>query len=292
MLFKDEDEIKQGGIDIDELEDDELIEKATKPDEEQEEEKEEASDEEEETEETPGGSSPEKKTEEDSPSHQGEDEEEGKSQKPDNTDDEENVPFHKHPRFRELTRSKRENSEALKKANETIEELSKKVEESKVEEDDKIAPWFIDLYGENEEAWKIYNTQSKADKAQMKKEIVEELGAQAKQPQKEEDDRNAWIESEVGRLEDEGNEFDRNKLLKIMVDYTPTNNEGTLDFDKGLVLYNKLNKTVAKDKTKTKLKKKIADSTTSNKKTTKSEPKFMTSEMLRHKSMQALAEGE
>lgn len=260
MLYKDSDEIRQDGIPLDEL-DDEKIDKAIKGDVE--------------NEETPPASPAETTKEEEKATASGQD-----------TDDEKEVPFHKHPRFQEIIHSNSDLKEKLELANKAIEELKtvKKVE------DEPIAGWFKELYGENEDAWKIYNTQSKRDREETKREILAELENKSKSQEQESVKWNNWVDNEVIKLAEDGHKFDRNKLMKIMVDYKPTDETGNLDFNKGIDLYEKLYKEEPIDKDKSNIKKKIADTTTSAGKSIQDKPAFLTAKQLRYKSFTTLAE--
>lgn len=265
MLYKD-DEIRTDGIPLDEL-DDESIDKAIK------------GEKLEDDEETPDDSSKSNNVKEgDKAIASGQD-----------TDDEKiEVPFHKHPRFREIIEKTHKLSEDLELANKTIEELKNSKKEDEGEE---TAGWFKELYGDSEEtkiAWKIYKTQSLKDREETKREILAEIEARNSAVVQEEARWNNWVDGEISRLQDEGEKFDVNKLKKVMVDYRPTTEDGkSLDFDKGLELYKKLYGS-NEDKDKNKIRKQIADTTTT--KANKSDSGYMTPGSLRHKSFSTLAE--
>jgi len=158
-----------------------------------------------------------------------------------------------------------------------------------------MAGWFKELYGDSEEvktAWKIYNSQSKRDKEETKREILAELESRNNLIKQEESKYNDWVTNEVVRLQDEGEKFDKNKLLKIMADYRPTTEDGrSLDFNKGIELYKKIyNEDDNKDKNK--IRKQIADNTVNDTKANKSDNKPLTFKDLRHKSFLSLIQDE
>lgn len=236
---------------------------------------------------TPDDSSSSKKDikdEKEKPSHQGED-----------IDDEnKDVPFHKHPRFRELINKNKELTENFNEALNTINELKASFNNKK-EDSEEMAGWFKELYGDSEEvktAWKIYNQQTLQERERVKREILAEFESKEIKAKQEDEKWNNWVNNEVERLEDEGENFDRNKLLKIMKDYRPTTEDGSsLDFNKGLDLYKKIyNNDNADDKNKNTIKKKIADTTTDSTKNNKNEHPFLTQKELRHKSFLSLTE--
>jgi len=264
MLYKD-DEIRTDGIPLDEL-DDESIDKAIK------------GEKLEDDEETPDDSSKSNNVKE----------KEEPSQEGDDTPSAKDIPFHKHPRFKEVIEKTHKLSEELELANKTIEELKSSKKENESEE---MAGWFEELYGDSEEtkaAWKIYRTQSQKDREETKREILAEIEARNSAIVNEEKKWNGWVDSEISRLQDEGEKFDVNKLKKVMVDYRPTTEDGkSLDFNKGIELYKKLYGS-NDDKDKNKIRKQIADTTTT--KANKSESGYMTPGSLRNKSFLTLAE--
>lgn len=265
MLYKD-DEIPKDGISIDDL-DDEAIEDAIRG---------KKLEDDEETPDDPSKSN--NVNEKEEPSQEGEG----------IPDEKIEVPFHKHPRFREIIEKTHKLSEDLELANKTIEELKNSKKENEGEE---MAGWFGELYGDSEEtktAWKIYKTQSLKDREETKREILAEIEARNSAVVQEEARWNNWVDGEISRLQDEGEKFDVNKLKKVMVDYRPTTEDGkSLDFDKGLELYKKLYGS-NEDKDKNKIRKQIADTTTT--KANKSDSGYMTPGSLRHKSFSTLAE--
>lgn len=198
-------------------------------------------------------------------------------------DEEKDIPFHEHPRFKELVQTKNELKEKLEEASKTISELKTSFEKK---EDEPIAGWFKELYGENEDAWKIYSAQTKRDREETKKEILKELEAKTNEEVENNVKWNNWRDSELSKLEESGKKFDRNKLLKLMVDYKPTDNNGNLDFEKGYSLYEKLYKE-EKDVKKNEIKKKVADMTSGGKQE-KDKPLYLTANDLRHKSFSSL----
>lgn len=265
MTMQNEDGIKREGVSIEDMTDDELIDKATNPDD---------------GEDHSESSTDETEDEKEEPSGQGEEGE------PDNTDEDKNIPFHKHPRFKEVINEKNDLSEKLTEANKRLDALEKPAEKP---EDEPIAGWFKELYGDNEEAWKIYNAQSKKDRESIKEEVMSEVNElkDVINSQKEEKDRNQWVKDEVSSLIDEGHKFDENKFLKFMVDYKPSDDKGNISFKKGIELYNKVEGgPVKKDKT---VRKKVAEATIGANKSSGDTPKYGNSG-ISHKSFSSLVD--
>lgn len=211
------------------------------------------------------------KDEKESPSQKGdEDKKESKddkdkdkdSKKSDKTSDEEEdkIPFHKHPRFQELVKERNE-------LREEVEELNRKVDEgfSKIEKDSgknkDIPAWFSRLYGDDPEVWKEYERADKERREEIKAEIREEFEERRKNEEADVVKNNQWVRESLQTLKDEGHKFEKNELLKIMVDYQPTDEKGNLDFHRGLEIYNKINE---KNPDKANARKKIAGNTESS----------------------------
>lgn len=183
---------------------------------------------------------------------------------------EEELPWHKDPRFKAWQKEQKE----LRKTVEELLPLREKVQQ--FEQNRSIAPpsggyeqkpqWFLDQYGDNQEAWQQYKSLvsqiSPTIKEDIKREMKEEQERQIREAKKME----KWVEDQIDSLHDEGEEFDRNELKKIMEMYQPTivnNNQVQLDFRKGLLLLKELKKLEAKPE-KIKARQEIAAFTSSS----------------------------
>lgn len=253
---------------------------------------------------TPEDSQSENKEEaEESPDSDGEEPDEGEdgskeddSSDEDKEDDDSSVPFHKHPRFKELIDEKNTLKDSLEAAMSEINKLKEPKENP--EEIPKIPDWFSRIFGDSEEAWQNYYEQTKREKEEIVKTVFSALEKRQEKVKEEETKWNQWVDSEVKRLEESGEEFDRKELLKIMVDYTPSDNSGNLDFDKGLKLYKQLgNKKQAekkelddKKKETNSVRKKIADTTVSKSKKDTSKDGIVSFGDVRFKSFDQLAD--
>lgn len=245
--------------------------------------------------ETPDDSQSENKPDKEEPSHQGdedksEDESENteddkkseddkdKSEDKSNTDDEDdkksNIPFHKHPRFKQII-------DDNKKLKETIDGLTSKQDETdkKLSKDNETIPnWFSELYGDNEKAWEMYNDRTKTERKEMKAEILSEIKEEQSKATEETNKWNEWVDDEIQSLKDEGLKFDKNELMKVAVDYKPTDDKGNLDLKKA---YDILQMQLVKPKSNER--KKVADGTTKQTKSESKSDEFQTAHSLRNK---------
>ena len=231
--------------------------------------------------ETPPESPPEKKTEQEkSPSQEGEKE---------STPEEDKVPFHKHPRFQEITRENRELKEAVKGLSKFREEAEPKLKELG-QKGQPIPQWFANTFGENEQAWEQYQGYEKELRQKIKDEFYQEQEELGKQQEAEQKKWSDWTSNQLQQLKDEGLKFDQNELLKVLVEYKPMDDEGNLNFHKGYEILSKIKTAEGVDKSKkTEEKKKTASATMEGGEGGEQERKYRTSKDLRNKDWTDLA---
>lgn len=170
-----------------------------------------------------------------------------------NTPDEKKLDFHEHPRFKELIADK---NAALAKATALearIDELSKfktEVETWKqsTQSESSVPQWFQSLYGDSPDAWKAYQTHDLEVRQQIKSEVLQELASKETQAKAEEQAANKWLDDSITELQNQGLKFERNKLLKIALDYSPTDEQGNLSMKKAFSIYEKLEAAEGSDK--------------------------------------------
>jgi len=227
-------------------------------------------------------SSPESNDSADSPSQKGEEESSSEDDSDSTSDDSENVPLNKQPRFKEVISQNRELKSTIDDLTTSMEELKSGLSDMKSSQPEQVPQAFIDLYGEGAtaETWAKFKQLLPAmDKESLRREVVDEMKAQAKSEDTSNQKWTDWINSEVKELKDAGERFDKNALLKVMEDFTPSNEEGNLDFKKGL----KILQMQKDDKSEAKAeKKKIAAQTTSESTAETSKSKIPTSKDLRN----------
>ena len=130
--------------------------------------------------------------------------------------------FHEHPRWRAMQKS-------LKEQEATIEEL-KKFKESVLEDGEEkksgeVPDWFSEVFGEDPNVWKKFKDYD----SKREEEIYQRVAGQFESEKKKASEYNAWLDSEMNKLEEDGKKFDRNELMKVAHDYFPTNSDGTIN---------------------------------------------------------------
>lgn len=194
------------------------------------------------------------------------DSDDGKGKKP---EDEKPLPFHQHPRWIAMQQQNKELLEFRDKVTPLLDELGKPKQPS--ETDDAMPDWFVELFGENQAAWKKYRTYNDAQRKQLREEIRAEFQQQAQASASENAKYDKWVASELTTLEayvadNKLPKFERNELLKVALDYKPTDDEGRISFIKAYEILQavKATKTEKKPDPKpnaTDDKKKVADKT-------------------------------
>ena len=153
--------------------------------------------------------------------------EEDKPEEGENTPEEE--PFHKRWEKHaenlkaELEAKHQQDFETYKRE---LDEKYKRPEPS----DSKIPDWFKELYGENETAWQKYEEHEKAKEIEIETRMLHRQEEAKRQTQQETERWNKWVDDEIGKLTAEGKQFDRNELIKTMLDYRPTDESNNFDF--------------------------------------------------------------
>jgi hypothetical protein len=167
-----------------------------------------------------------------------------------NTPDEKKLDFHEHPRFKEIIAEKNA-AQALAKAQ--AEELAKFKSEFESwkqtpKEESSVPEWFKSIYGDSPEAYKLHQQHEKDLIQQAKVEALKEIEASKSQAQAEEQAANQWLEDSITELQTQGLKFERNKLLKIALEYSPTDENGNLSMKKAYSIYEKLEAAEGNDK--------------------------------------------
>lgn len=228
-------------------------------------------------------SSTKKVSEGEEPTHQGE--EEGKDDLSKKIGEDKNPPFHEHPRWKQLMKEREEDRSTITTLQTQIQGLQKPDASAKP-----VPKWFSDLYGDNKEAWDIYNSHQEEEKKQWKKELMDDLKTQETFQQKEQGKWNDWVKTETQRLVDEGKKFNKNELYQLILKYKPTDDNGNLDFDVGYELYEKLHPASDKKPDPKEVKRKeVAGITTIQDKGQASKKDGLSFKDLRFRSMSSLA---
>lgn len=198
--------------------------------------------------------------------------------------EEEAVPFHKHPRWIEREQELQAMREREEQMATELEQVRKAQQPS---QETQVPDWFVELYGDNATAWQKYSEHERARTEEIEKNIITRQQEEQQREVQEADKWTKWVDSEIDKLESEGHKFDRNKFIKTMLDYSPTDENNNLSFEKGIKIYQALEG--KPDTAKSDARKQLADTTTNA--TTKGEPAtkdYMTPSDLRNRSMMSL----
>jgi len=199
--------------------------------------------------------------------------------------DEENLAIQKRNSAFEEMRTARESAETR------TQELEARL--SKLEKgDDSVekSEFVKSLVGENDDVEEKWAKEKISLKEEVKREMVQDqLDAQ----KKEQEQKEHWIKWTNERLSEVEKEFKvdfktdeskKNELSKIMLDYSPTDEQGNLDYRKGWKILSELNKVKETEKhSSTQVKKNIADATVSKETTVQQNKDFVTSNDIRGK---------
>lgn len=172
-------------------------------------------------------------------------------------------------------------------------ELDEKLELQRQEFESKIAPreentdipeWFVELYGENETAWGKYKQHEEQRREEIKNEIISDPELQRIKAEQEELRLNRWIDDEVVKLQSEGKQFDRNELIKVLLDYRPTDENNNFDFQKGYQILEALKAKDGVDPEKSQARKRIGDISTRTSNSVEKRKDYVSSTEIRKKS--------
>lgn len=228
--------------------------------------------------ETQPESSPEKKQDEVTPASEGE-----SPAKATINNDEEPLPFHKHPRFKALTN---ENSE-LKKEIESIKASMSNFESKFSSQETKEQPipaWFIRAFGDDQELYNEYKITEEAKLQEMQKAIesrfTSQLAPKIEQIEKEEESKkiNNFIATELEAVKEEFPGIDTNMVMKVVYEKKLFDENGNLNFKAAAEWVNNNPK---QSSNKTEVKKEIASKMTTNNSSEPVKSTFMTSEGIR-----------
>ncbi len=147
------------------------------------------------------------------------------------------LPFHKHPDWIKREKKLEERFQTLQaQYEEKLKEVESRVTANQPQTVKPIPKWFSDLYGENPDAWREYSNYETDMRKAIKDEALREIRAEQEQKLKEQKEINASIDSSIAELREEGKEFDENELMKIAIEYQPSNEKGEIDLHKAFKL--------------------------------------------------------
>ena len=136
--------------------------------------------------------------------------------------------FHKHPRWIELQNKLRDQETQLNELRGFKENILKEL----TSDEDSVPEWFSSVFGDDPEVWTKYQ----AYEAEREKKSEEKILGKEKEKQEKAKEYDSWIESEVGKIEEElGKKFsqsERNDLLNTAKENFITNQDGSLNLKK------------------------------------------------------------
>jgi len=184
---------------------------------------------------------------------------------------------------RELAEAKAQELETRLKA---LESQDKTIEKSE---------FVTSLVGDNEDVAEKWEKEKENLKEEVKRELIrEQIEAQEKE-QQEKEHWTKWTEERLSEVERDfkvnfkDDESLKNELSKVMLDYTPTDEQGNLDYHKGMKLLTEMKKVQAQEETqKTQVKKNIADATVSTETSVQQNKGFVTSNDIRGKDWRSI----
>lgn len=162
------------------------------------------------------------------------------SQGGDNTPDEK-TPFHKHPRWQSTQRE-------LKEMREEVARLKADRGEGSVGKPS-LPDWWKRQYGENDESKQRYQAviEKDGELEWLKQQIKEDLKAETTAETQSVKDGEDYVSTQIQEMTDEGLKFDRNNLLKFMVEFQEQfgagallDSDGNYDFRKSLSLMERM----------------------------------------------------
>lgn len=156
-----------------------------------------------------------------------------------NTQAQENIPFHKHPRWQKMQTE-------FQKTKEELERIKAEKGENKPIT---VPDWWKKQYGDTPESKTRYEAvvQKDGELDWIKQQIKEDLKAETQAEQQTVKAGEEYVNTQLQELTDEGLKFEKNALLKFMVDFQNEFGPGALldsagnyDFRKSLTLKEKM----------------------------------------------------
>lgn len=193
--------------------------------------------------------------------------------------EDDNIPFHKHPRWIERENKWQEEKERLENELNSIKE---RVENPPVKEvvNTEIPDWF----GGDEIAWSKYQAYQEQERQRVKQELIADQQQAVKSQKDAEAKWKKYTDDSIARLEAEGKEFDKNELMDVMLKWRPTDDYGNFDFSKGYEIL-ALQKGTNNNAEKAKARKQMVDISSSKPTEQGTNKNYATSEDFRGKSL-------
>ena len=185
-----------------------------------------------------------------------------------NQNDTKPTPYHLDPRWQKIRSENEELRTTVQKMREDLEAKLASVPAAPRPPDED----FVKLFGEDPEAMRRWQNLQKKTADSIKEELRAEMRHEAEAEQKILQESHRYVDESLEALEAEGKKFDRNELMKFMIDFKekygalPSDDADNIDFHKGYELMMEMKaREVAVQKEKLDERKKLADFTTSPK---------------------------
>jgi len=192
----------------------------------------------------------------DAPASEGVGAKDDKVPDPSTPSEDEQVPFHKNPRWKKIYS---ENKELKSTVGEMKEKLSKLDDiearlDSREKSQEEIPSWF----GGDEPAWKAYKVDEESKFEKYRERIESERQQLETKKAADADKWATWVRTSLEEVAEENNlDFEKdkttkNELMDVMNKYSPVDTQGNLDFRKGYDLLKLTKGTAERDKAKAK----------------------------------------
>jgi hypothetical protein len=142
-------------------------------------------------------------------------------------DPEENLPFHKHPRWKEMQEERKqykEEREQLKKELESIKGRTQEIDQLKEQfnkQPDELPEFYKKLWGDDEtarEAYKLYKQAEEEKLASLKESVRQELEEEKRQEEARQKEAQKMIDDQYKELEESGYKFNKDELANIAIE--------------------------------------------------------------------------
>lgn len=143
------------------------------------------------------------------------------------------TPLHKDARFKRVIEERNRERAEKRELLERLERLEKGTKDPSKPSTTKPA-WFAKYFGDDEEAWQGFQQMTASAKEEAKAEAIAELKREQETSSKELQHWERVNNERMDELEEEGETFDRNALVKLLVQRPIYDAEGNLDFRTGL----------------------------------------------------------
>ena len=160
---------------------------------------------------------------------------------------EENVPFHKHPRWIERERKQKEQIESLKSDFQKELEGIKKLIPAQAQPALPMPQWFVNIYGDNPEAWKEHSSYDAERRNEIKDELRKEFQAESTKSTQDIKEIEKSLDSSFAELKDSGRDVDENAFTKLILDFEakgaklPSKADNSFDFEAIYDLFDSMN---------------------------------------------------